>query len=264
MLTAVYQAIARRWSLGTLILALLAPAAAVQAISVSISDNIMVLSDRQRSGQIDLLSMTPSPVEFTVSAADLPAAILDGRDYVRWSPTRVSIPGNRSSPLRLVFRPPADLAPGEYVVRLQVQSREVNYQPGVSLSDGTAREGNLGVSVALQPVLPVTVYLRHQIASPLLNIAAFDASSADPGSHGHFMARKAPSAISFLGTVALVGERSGRTLSSGRLRMGQTVDELRIRVPRGSNEAPLDESVCLHLWPQYPGEGAPEQIVCSD
>ncbi|MBS3786531.1 MAG: hypothetical protein KGY57_06965, partial [Gammaproteobacteria bacterium] len=77
--------------------ALLSPTAAF-AISVSISDNVVVLDNRQRSGEVQLLSMTPSPVEFEITAADLPDGVLDGRDYLRWSPARTLVPAHRSRP----------------------------------------------------------------------------------------------------------------------------------------------------------------------
>ena len=237
------------------------------AISVSISDNVVVLDNRQRSGEIDLLSMSPSPVEFEVKAMAVPEGVQDGSDYLRWSPARTLVPANRSRPLRLVFRPPADLPPGEYVVRLAVQSRQVDFQPSFQQDADDGQEppqGGLAVGVGIQPVLPVTVYLRHQVDSPQLTIGTFEPTANDTSSHGHFMVRKAADAPSFVGTVALVGQHSGERLSSGRLRMGQTVSERRIRVPRGEDEPALTEPVCLHLWPSFPARGEAEQRVCSE
>ena len=256
----------RAWRSLAVALALLFPAAPVAAISVSISDNVVVLDNRQRSGEIELLSMTPSPVEFEVEPADLPEGIADGRDYLRWSPARTLVPANRASPLRMVFRPPADLPPGEYVVRLAVKSRQVDFQPSFQQDPDDGQEpprDGLAIGVAIQPVLPVTVYIRHQVDSPELTIGAFEPAADDEGSHGHFMVRKAPEAISFVGTVALVGERTGETLTSGRLRMGQNATERRIRVPRRDEEPALTEPVCLHVWAAFPARGEPEQRVCS-
>lgn len=238
----------------------------VFAISVSISDNVVVLDSRQRSGEIALLSMTPSPVEFEVTVMDLPEGTVDGRDYLRWSPARAMVPANRGSPLRMVFRPPTDLPPNEYVVRLAVKSREVNYQPDFegAPEDGEAPDNEgLGVGLSIQPVLPVTVYIRHQVDSPTLTIGRFEPVTDDLRSHGHFIASKPPEAISFIGTVALFGADSGEMLTSGRLRMGQTVNETRIRVPRRDTEAELSEPVCLHVWPTFPARGEAEQRVCS-
>ena len=256
----------RAWCGLAVALALLFFTAPVAAISVSISDNVVVLDNRQRSGEIELLSMTPSPVEFEVEPADLPEGIADGRDYLRWSPARTLVPANRASPLRMVFRPPADLPPGEYVVRLAVKSRQVDFQPSFQLDPDTEEppQDGLAIGVAIHPVLPVTVYIRHQVDSPALSIGAFEPAADDEDSHGHFMVSKAPEAISFVGTVALVGERSNETLTSGRLRMGQNATERRIRVPRRDSEAALDEPVCLHIWPRFPARGEPEQRVCSE
>ncbi len=240
--------------------------AGVWAISVSISDNVVVLDNRQRSGEIELLSMTPSPVEFEITPMDVSEGVLDGRDYLRWSPPRTLVPANRGSPLRMVFRPPADLAPGEYVVRLAVKGRQVDFQPSFlrDAEEGNGDEQGLSVGVSIQPVLPVTVYIRHQVESPELVVGSFEPVVDDERSHGYFQVSKDPEAISFVGTVALIGAATGNTLTSGRLRMGQTVDDLRIRVPRRDDEAELAEAVCLHIWPSFPAQGEPEQRVCSE
>ena len=237
------------------------------AISVAISDNVIVLDSRERSGEIALLSMTPSPVEFEITPMDLAEGVMDGRDYLRWSPARALVPANRSRPLRMVFRPPVDLPPNEYVVRLAVKSRQVDYQPSFERPSPDGEEPSsegLSVGIAIQPVLPVTVYIRHQVDSPTLSIGDFEPADDDPRSHGHFTARKPPEAISFIGTVALFGADSGEMLTSGRLRIGQTVNETRIRVPRRDTEAGLGEPVCLHLWPTFPARGEADQRVCSE
>lgn len=243
-----------------LLTALLASPAFAQ-ISVSITDNVVVLDNRQRSGEIGLLSMTADPVEFQVEAVDVPDEVIDGRDLLRWTPARTLVPANRSSPLRMVFRPPSDLAPGEYVVRLAVQSRRVDYQPNIAVPDGD--EPAMSMGVAIQPVLPVTVYLRHQVESPELTISKFEPAPDDDRVHGFFRIRKHPDAISFVGTVALIGQDSGNSYTQGRLRMGQTADERRVRVPRLADDEVLSEPVCLHIWPSFPARGQPEQRVCS-
>lgn len=237
------------------------------AISVSISDNVVVLDTRERSGEIELLSMTPSPVEFEISAMELPEGLADGRQYLRWSPERVLVPANRASPLRMVFRPPADLEPGEYIVRLAVQSRQVDFEPDFGTDDDDEdidTDNALAIGVAIQPVLPVTVYIRHQVDSPELVIGDFVPAEDDDTSHGHFTVEKHPDAISFVGTVALIGANTGNTLTSGRLRMAQTANERRIRVPRDETEAALAEPVCLHVWPSFPPRGEPERRLCSE
>ncbi|KAF0283588.1 hypothetical protein BA898_03440 [Spiribacter roseus] len=210
-----------------------------------------------------MLSMTPSPVEFEVTPRNVPDDIEDGRDYLRWAPTRTVVPANRSRPLRMVFRPPADLPAGEYIVRLAVQSREVDYEPDFGDSESEEGDQGLSVGVALQPVLPVTVYIRHNVDSPSLSVGEFTPSTDDADTHGYFTVSKPPEAISYIGTVALVGASSGERYTSGRLRMGNTVDEQRVRVPRIDGDTGLEESICLQLWPEFPARGEPEQTVCQ-
>lgn len=247
-----------------LILGGLLSASPAFAISVSISDNVVVLDDRKRSGEIELLSMTPSSVEFEVHPTDVPQGVKDGRNYLRWAPARTLVPANQAQLLRMVFRPPADLAPGEYIVRLAVKSRQVDYQPDFRQERRSEKEDqSFAVGVAIQPVLPVTVYIRHKVDSPALTLAPFEPVSGDESVHGYFRVSKDPDAISFVGTVALVGKSSGAVLTRGRLRMGQTVDDMRIRVPRRENEPDLNEAVCLHLWSSFPARGEPEQKICG-
>ena len=239
---------------------------ASHAISVSISDNVVILDNRSRSAQIELLSMTPSAVEFDIESRSLPDGVKDGREYLRWAPERAIVPANRSRPLRMVFRPTADLPPGEYIVRLAVHSREVDYQPEFGSDadeDGEAAENGLAVGVAIQPVLPVTVYIRHQVDSPRISVEEFVPSPADADSHGFFTVRKPADAISFVGTVALVDGDSSERITSGRLRMGQTVTEQQVRVPRREGEGALRGPVCLHLWSEFPPRDAPDQKVCN-
>ncbi|WP_144244440.1 hypothetical protein [Pseudohaliea rubra] len=236
------------------------------AISVSVSDTVVVLDSRHRSGEIQLLSMTPSPVEFEITPIDVPEGALDGSDYLRWSPPRVLVPANRGRPLRMVFRPPADLPPGEYIARLAVKSRQVDYQPdfdGPDKSTG-ADETRFSVGVAIQPVLPLTVYIRHQIEQPELTISAFMPAPNQENAHGHFLVKKNAGDVSFIGTVSMVGQNSGEILSKGRLRISQTASERRVRVPRREGEGVLGEPVCLYLWDTYPPRGRPVKEVCGE
>jgi len=241
-------------------------AGTARAISVSITDNVVVLDESSRSAAIQLLSMTPSPVEFEVRATELPPEVQDGRELLRWAPERTVVPANRGRPLRMVFRPPADLSAGEYVVRLAVQSREVDYEPDFGNDDDAATEdgeNRLQIGVAIQPVLPVTIYIRHKVESPKLVVNTFQPTPEAQETHGYFNVSKRPEAISYIGEVALVGEVSNTVYTSGRLRMGQTVNEKRVRVPRRDGDEQLTEAICLHLWPQFPAEGEPEQKVCQ-
>lgn len=224
------------------------------AISVSISDNVVVLNHQQRSAEIQLLSMSPAPVEFAIQPAELPASVQDGRAYLRWSPPRTLVPANRAVPLRMVFRPPADLPPGEYVVRLLVQS-----SPSLLAPNTLDAQGALSMGVAIQPVLPITVYLRHQVVQPELTLEGFRTSADTPA--GYFTVSKPPEAISFIGTLALVGQHSGEVLNQGRLRLGQTVDRLQIQVPLSA--AARTEPTCLEIWPTFPPQGHPQHRLCS-
>ena len=235
------------------------------ASSVSISDNLLVLSNSDRSGQIELLSMTSDAKEFTLALDELPDGVQDGREFLRWGPKRIRVPANRGRPMRAVFRPPADLDPGEYVVRLRVKSVDAG---GDGMSRNGTGEGELGegvgASVGIQPVLPITIYMRHKVESPELEITEFIASPDDDNRYGYFTAAKAPDAISYIGTVLLEGADSGQTYTSGRLRLGQTSNETRINVPKRGDDSPLEEAVCLKVWNEFPAKGRADQTVCSD
>lgn len=240
-------------------------ASVAAASSVSISDNVLVLSNNDRSGQIELLSMSSEAQEFTLALDDLPDGVKDGREFLRWGPKRITVPANRGRPMRVVFRPPADLEPGEYVVRLAVKSVDARRSEisAEEQSEGESSEG-VGANVGIQPVLPVTIYIRHEVESPDLDITEFVASPDDDSKYGYFTVSKNSDAISFIGTVLLEGADSGQEYTSGRLRMGQTSDETRISVPQRSDDTPLDEAICLKVWDSFPATGDPVQTVCSD
>lgn len=244
--------------------AALASAAPAQAqdISVSVSDNVIVLSDRKRSGGIELLSMTPDALEFSVAAAGAPEGARDGSEHLRWSPPRALVPPNRGVPLRVSFRPPEGLEPGEYVARLNVQSRPANPPPVFQPAETPEGGAGLSVRVPIVPVLPVTVYIRHKIDPPALEVERFEPERGDADMLGHFLVRK-PAGVSFVGTVAVVAEADGTVLSRRRLRLGQTITESRVAVPRGDGQREVAGAVCLRVWRDFPEQGEPDTVRCN-
>lgn len=233
--------------------------------SVSVSDNLLVLSNEKRSGEIELLSMDSTPKEFTLELGDLPDSVKNGEAYLRWAPSRIIVPGNRGRPLRAVFRPNSDLAPGEYVVRLLVKSVDVNQEasPSSPDNDDQASEPGVGANIGIQPVLPVTVYLRHQVASPDIQLSDFTPTPNDPDRFGVFTATKASDAISFIGYMTIEHQQTGQTLSSGRLHIPQTVDKRVIQVGRVGDEISSDDTLCLNVWAGEEVSGEPDHTSCN-
>jgi hypothetical protein len=249
---------------------LLALSGFAHAISVSISDTYVVLdSSQQRSGKVQLLSMGSNPVEFDVQLAEPLDGVPNGTDYLRWAPSKMVVPGNTSRPLRMVFRPPADLAPGEYIAQFKVTSRQAASQPNFE-GDREDRENDqsgLGVGVAIQPVLPVTVYMRHKVHQPRLSelsITGFEVIMEESAPRAKFSVTKREKDISFFGAVALVGEFSGEVLSKSRFRVGHTVDNLDVQLPISKPKEVGSQPLCLHFWGTLPGRGDPDKRLCGE
>jgi P pilus assembly chaperone PapD len=79
---------------------------------------------RTRSGTFKVLNRDSEVVDYRVSFAPLVAKDKgeDARDWVRFSPRRVSLNPGEHQTIRVVVRKPLDLDPGEYTARIMIQA----------------------------------------------------------------------------------------------------------------------------------------------
>jgi len=112
------------------------------AAGVLVAPTVVFLSDRNRTGRINLENPSSTPKEVTINfsfgipesdslgniALDLADSnVSDPRSALGWIkafPRKVILPPNGSQVVRLVARPPKDLPDGEYWSRIIIQSQE--------------------------------------------------------------------------------------------------------------------------------------------
>lgn len=250
------------WALGA---AGLASAQEPGDISVAISDNLIVIDGRARSGQIDLVNGGEEPMEFTVYPMEEVQGIVQSAEPIlRWAPEKAVAPAHRSLAFRVLARPTPDLEPGEYAfqfgVRAQVQRDE---PPIVVRQEEGEPEPLLTAVVPVVPVLPVTVYVRHGIETPRVDPQPLVLTPEDEANLGYFMVVKREPDRSFIGQIQVADKATGDVLSSGRLHLAQAGKQAKVGMPREFFPAHRAGSYCLRIWDHFPGEGEPYVSLCD-
>lgn len=234
-------------------------------ITVSLSDNMIIVDDQLRSGQIDLVNGSDAPVEFIVLPMLENAKIVNlAAPVLRWAPERSVAPPRRSRAFRVAARPTPELMPGEYAYQFKVRAQLQRDVPDILVETDDATKGQ--VITALLPVVPlllVTVYLRHRIKAPRVDLRSLTLTPDDPESLGYFMAVKQHPDRSFVGTVQMVDADTGVELSSGRLHLGQEGDQAKVAMPRGLFPTGKGANYCLRVWDHFPSQGEPYANSCS-
>ncbi len=245
--------------------ALLAAPCLAQTISISLSDNVVVLSASQRFGVIEMANLGADPVEFSVATDTENRGLLaDGTAALRWAPARTVAPAHRSAPFRVSMRTTPVTPPGEYVFRATVASRVLRAEPQRAPPAGDDAPVNDGIGgvVPISPALPVTVYVRHLIDEPMIDVRGWEPAVAGEFL-GHFMVNKRVVQRSFVGHVEVRDKASGKVLTAGRLHLRPDTNPAQVRVPRPKDEAGLSGAYCLKVWSRFPAEGNAAVDYCS-
>ena len=234
-------------------------------VSVALSDNLIVLEGRSRSGTIELVNLAADPTEFTLSILGVRDSEVDGTTLIRWSPQRAVAPANRTLPFRVSARVPRDLEPGEYLIRVGVTSR-VQSPPPVPqefINEEGEPEQGIAVVVPIVPTLPVTVYYRHEIATPRVDAQPLVETPDDVNFLGYFPVVKRQPQYSFVGTVQVVERTTNTVINRGRLHLAQGTERSNVRMPRGEQAMLMDGVYCLQIWDHWPAEGQATAEVCN-
>lgn len=234
-------------------------------VTVSISDNMIILDSNIRSGQIDLVNGSDDPMEFTVLPALEEAGIVNpAAPVLRWAPERSVAPAHRSQAFRVAARPTPELTPGEYAYQFKVRAQIQREAPDLLVAtDEATQETVISGFVPVVPLLPVTVYLRYGIEAPRVDLRPLTLTPDDPESLGYFMAVKQHPDRSFVGTIKVVDADTGVELSSGRLHLGQQGSEVKVAMPRGLFPTGKGANYCLRVWDHFPSRGEPYANSCS-
>jgi len=248
------------------LLILLAMASKVQGdISVALSDNLIILDSKSRSGMIEVVNLGDEPTEFRLKVDEtLLGTPNDASSMLRWAPARTLVPAHQTRPVRVAARPTPELAPGEYIFRVGVtaEAKPVARKPKPG-EDIEAPPDGLAVTVPIVPTLPVTVYLRHDIPPPALEVEPLVLTPGDEDVLGYFPVRKHNPAHSFVGQVQVAEMGTGKIANSGRLHIAQGKPGSRVNMPRGKVQVDNTATYCVRVWDHFPGEGPPQVESCG-
>lgn len=235
-------------------------------VSVALSDNLIVLEQRSRSGAIELVNLASDPTEFRLSILEVTNSEVDGSKLIRWAPQRALAPANRTAPFRVSARPPGDLPPGEYLIRVGVTAAVQAPPPlprETNENENEEPEPGIAVVVPIVPTLPVTVYYRHGIETPMVDAKPLVATPDDEKFIGYFPVVKQQPGYSFVGTVQVIEKTTGTLINRGRLHLSQSTEKSNVRMPRGVQNMIENGIYCLQIWNHWPGQGTPTAEVCS-
>lgn len=154
--------------IAALVAMLVTPPANAQAILVAPQG--VVLTNRERTGTVELYNPSARAAEITISAAyghptttpdgDLTLVLIEHPDstapsaagFIEAFPRRLILQSNQRQTVRLLARPPQGLADGEYWARLIVSSRDAA-PPTVAASDSSAV--TVGLSLEVRTIIAV-------------------------------------------------------------------------------------------------------------
>lgn len=242
--------------------------ARAQTLSLSLSDNLIVLNDQQRSASVELVNLGDDLMEFNLAVSEKASGKLqNGTPVIRWAPDRSLVQPHRAVPMRVSSRATLDLPPGEYVFKAFVQASPHEAEKRVPTPEkpGQPADSSVSVSVGVSPSLPITVYVRHKIAPNMLDAGAFVATPDDPKYIGFFPVTKRVPLQSFVGRVQAVEKQSNAVLNEGRLHLPpneDTVDTSNVRILRTEQSSKTSPPYCLRIWDQFPASGPPMQESC--
>lgn len=228
-------------------------------LSVTVSDNVVILDEKKRSGSIDLVNLGSDPVEFTVTALDSDGTT-SVAELIRWAPPRVLVNANRSARLRVISKGNIDRTVAERLVKLGITAA-VQRPPRAVIQEEDTTDA-VAVTVPVVPTLPLFVYVRGNNSQNTVTLDPFISTPEDNNYAGHFPISKTIVDRSFVGHVKVINKANGEILSEGRVHLPQGTEKSLVRVLR-SEEKPEKQAVhCVQLWDEYPGQGEPSQTVC--
>jgi len=256
----------KKYCVALVLLVLLVPFQVLAGgVSVALSDNLVVLDSRHRSGAIELVNLSADPTEFKVKIQTVKDSEVDGESLIRWAPQRTLAPPHRTVPFRVASRPQSDLPSGEYLIRVGVSARAIT--PPLPIIERENEDGEIEQAIAavvpIVPVLPVTIYYRHKMETPMIDAQPLVATPEDEKYLGYFPVVKRLPQYSFVGTVQVVEQATGEVINQGRLHLRQGTKESKVRMPHGKSLLKPGVGYCLRIWDHFPAKGNPDQQVCS-
>lgn len=225
-------------------------------ISVALSDNIVILDSHARSGMIELVNLGGDPTEFRLKVDEsLLGTSTDASTVLRWAPARSQVPAHQTRPVRISARPTPELAPGEYIFRVGVTAEAKPVARRPRADDVEAPADGIAVTIPIVPTLPITIYLRHNIEPPMLEVEPLVLTPEDEQVMGYFPVKKKNPAYSFVGKVQVVQAGTDKVINSGRLHIKPGKPGSRVNMPRSKVPLEAGARYCVRVWDEFPGQG---------
>lgn len=184
------------------------------AADMMVSPTRILLDDKHRTATLVLRNSGAGPRSYRLSWEDKRmreqdgyVAIKEGESWpsasnmVRHSPRQITVGPGENQTVRLSWRPPADLPPGEYRSHLLLQVIPDISEPSAVLQ-GNVGEDGIGIRLFMQMSFSLPVVVRHQVPAPQVKLAKVAVEAADNSGQK---------------TLAVTLERSGEASSFGSL-----------------------------------------------
>ena len=198
--------------------------AGAQVAGIAVDPHMVVLTDARPSGEITVLNPHATRAEFSVelrfgfattdSSGRLIVQLSDGPDsasaagWVSAYPARFTLGAGSARTVRLLARPPAGLADGEYWARLTVHARDAGAAP----PDPDPVPGTVRFTMESATVLPL--FYRRGAVSTGVDIGAVEARAANDSIEVRTTLTRTGNGA-FIGLAHLVvRDSSGRTIAS--------------------------------------------------
>lgn len=273
------EAHTRRWMrvLCVLLTALLPVTAGAQAILVAPQG--VVLSNRDRSGSVELYNPSERASEITIRAVyghptttaegDLTLAIVEtpsagepsAAGFIDAFPRRLVLQPNQRQTVRLLARPPVGLAEGEYWARLIISAKDAEV-PATTAADSTS----VSVGLTLEVRTIIAVNYRNGAQQTGIQLGALTATA-----QADSLVVRAP--MQRTGTAAWIGQTTvklldatGKTVASQTMqtavyqsisprfafdRRSLTPGQYRISVDLSTDRPDVTQSTLLRAPPQH-------------
>lgn len=170
----------RAWPIWALLMVMLAPPAWAEML---ISPTRAAMDINNRSATLVLRNTSDGPKTYRLSWEDKRMTpegtyepVAEGEDWpsaaamVRFSPRQITVGAGENQTVRLNFRPPADLAPGEYRSHLKLKVIAEESEPAGVIEMGSQDQEGIGFRLFMQMSFSVPVIVRHQVAPPQVAI----------------------------------------------------------------------------------------------
>lgn len=225
------EARARHLARACALLAVLLSPLAADAQAILVAPQGVVLSNRTRTGTVELYNPSARPAEVTIRAVfghptttsdgDLTLQIVEQPDstqpsaagFVEAFPRRLVLQPNQRQTVRLLARPPVGLADGEYWARLVISARDASPRDGAAMRDSS--DVTVGLSLEVRTIIAVNY--RNGIQQTGVQLGALTTSATTDS-----LVLRAP--MSRTGTAAWIGTTTVRLLNaSGAVLSAQTM-----------------------------------------